>query len=389
MPEIKDDNAIRCSRCLYDETFPGIHFDDAGECNYCALHDEMDAQYPAGAEGRKQLEKMAEQVRRDGKGKDYDCIVGFSGGCDSSYMLYLLVDLGLRPLAVHFDNTWNNGFASNNIYRVTRCLNVDLETYVVDDKEIDDVYRAFVLSGVNDLDVATDLGQVAVTCRVAERYGLRWVMDGHSFRTEGVSPLGMFYMDGKYLQSVHKRYGRMKLRTLPQLTLVNFLRWSGCRGIRRHRPLYHLDYIKEDAKKFMSENFDWQWYGGHHLENKIPAFWHTFMADINGFDSRLLGCAALVRSGQMSREDGIHSLSEEVQLDPDLLHIVCVRLELSKDELFYHLTKQRVLYTEFETYRDTFKKLKPLFWLLYKMDRVPKSFYVKYCTANLDKTLEV
>ena len=368
-----------CARCLYDETTPGISFDSAGVCSYCHVHDAMDRQYPTGAAGEAALAATAERIRRAGRGKRYDCVVGVSGGCDSSWMLWKMVDLGLRPLAVHFDNTWNSPIATTNIYNVLEKLGVELYTYVVNNREYDDIYRAFMLAGVKDVEAPTDIGLAATLYMAAEKHGLKYIIEGHSFRTEGVAPLGWIYMDGRYIRSVHQAYGTRPMRTFPNLDMGRFLRWAAIRNIRRIRPLYHLDYRKDEAKRFLTENLNWEWYGGHHLENRFTAFWHTyFLPRRYGIDARLLGHSALVRSGQLSREAALADLAKPVEADPDIVELVKKRLRFSDAEFEAVMNLPRRHYSEFPTYKRAFERLRPLFWLLYKLDRVPRSFYKKF-----------
>jgi N-acetyl sugar amidotransferase len=372
-------NLVTCSRCLYDETVPSIVFDENGVCNYCHLHDEMDRQFPIGEEGQRALDRLADKIRQSGRGKKYDCVVGVSGGCDSSYLVYRMKELGLRPLAVHFDNTWNSPIATQNIHNVLEKLGVDLYTHVVDNKEYDDLYRAFLLSGVREADGPTDIALAATLYRAAEKFGVKYIIEGHSFRTEGISPLGWIYVDGKYIESVHKKYGTRKLKTFPNLKLFDFLRWSAIRNIRRVRPLYYMDYRKEEVKKFLAENLGWQWYGGHHLENRFTAFHHTYYAPRrDNIDMRILGYAALVRSGQMPRDEGFAKLAEPINEDPQIVQMVKKRLGFSDEEFEKVMNLPHREYTEFKTYKRTFERLTWLFWALYKLDRVPKSFYLKY-----------
>lgn len=197
----------RCSRCVYHEKTPGIFFDGNGVCNYCKIYDQMNLQYPTGQEGRKYLKVLADQIKRNGAGKQYDCIVGVSGGCDSSFMLYQIKELGLRPLAVHFDNTWNSKIAVENLRRMLKTLNVDLYTHVVDNEEYDDLCKSFLKAGVPDLDIPNDIGLATTLYQAAKKYDVKYIFDGHSFRTEGISPLGWTYMDGKYIDSVQKNLG--------------------------------------------------------------------------------------------------------------------------------------------------------------------------------------
>jgi len=377
-------NIVSCARCLYDETTPSISFDEGGVCNYCAMHDNLNREYPCDAEGEKRLRALADEIRAAGKGKKYDCVVGVSGGCDSSYLLVKMIELGLRPLAAHFDNTWNSPIATQNIYNLLERLNVDLFTIVVNNKEYDDIYRSFMLAGLKEVDAATDIGLAATLYRACEKYGVKYIIEGHSFRTEGVSPLGWAYVDGKYIESVHRKYGKLPLKTFPNLSLFNFLRWTTISNIKKVRPLYFIDYHKEEAKKFLADNYGWQWYGGHHLENRFAAFCHAYLYPRRfSVDMRTLGYSALIRSGQMKREEGAALMTEPPRLEPEILDMVKQRLGFSDEEFERVMTMPHHDYTEYQTYKKTFERLSWLFWILYKFNRVPKSFYMKYANRKL------
>ncbi len=372
-----------CARCLYDEETPAIVFDQDGVCNYCRMHDQLDREYPAGAEGRAILERQAEQIRREGKGKDYDCVVGVSGGCDSSYLVWLAKDLGLRPLAAHFDNTWDSKTAVENIHNVLDKLGVDLYTHVVDNVEYNDIYRSFLKAGVPDIEAPTDIGLASTLYMAAAKAKVRWIFEGHSFRSEGVSPLGWLYMDGKYISTIQKTYGGMPIRTFPNLTMARFLWWTGGRRIKKIRPLYHLEYRKEEVKKFLVDQFGWQWYGGHHLENRFTAFYHSyFLPRRFGIDQRVNGYSALMRSGQMTREEGMRLMAQPPHMEAGLLEMVRKRLGLDEMEFERLMNLPRRTFKEFRTYKKDFERLRPLFWAMYKLDLVPKSFYLKYTSRK-------
>jgi len=369
-----------CSRCVYDETVPKITFDSDGVCNYCHIHDELVARYPLGEDGQRCLEKLAQDIKKSARGKKYDCIVGVSGGCDSSYLVIRLVELGLKPLAVHFDNTWNSPIATQNIYNVLNKLDVDLYTYVVDNREYDDILRAFMLSGAKDLDAPLDIGLAAVLYNAAEKHGLKYIIEGHSFRTEGIAPLGWSYMDGRYVASVHKEYGRVKPKTYPNMTLSRFLRWTVFRGIRRVRPLYFMNYPKEEIKKRLTQKFDWQWYGGHHLESRFSAFCHLYVLPQRWNDDlRYLGHAALVRSNQLERQEALRELQNPVECPEEILNLVKKRLGFNDEEFERVMALPKKTWRDFPNYKRTFERLRPLFYLLAKIGRVPESFYVKFC----------
>lgn len=369
-----------CTRCVYDETVPSITFDGRGVCNYCHMHDDLDRRYPTGEEGERLLGKMGEEIRKAGRGKKYDCIVGVSGGCDSSFMLHKAVEMGLRPLAVHFDNTWNSAVATQNIYNVLDAIGVDLYTLVVDNKEYDDIYRAFLMSGLKDVDAPTDIALATTLYLAAEQHGVKYILEGHSFRTEGISPLGWLYMDGKFIESVHRRFGSLPMRSYPNLTLMRFVKWAAFRNIRRIRPLWYLPYNKDAAKRLLADRYGWQWYGGHHLENRFTAFYHSYLVPRRaGIDQRVLGHAALVRSGQLERPAALSQLASPQSCPAEIIAMVKKRLDLSDAEFDRLMSLPIARWQDFETYKPAFERLRPFFWVLMKLNRVPESFYMKFC----------
>ena len=187
---------------------------------------------------------------------------------------------------------------------------MDLWTYVVDNKEYDDIYRSFFEAGVPDLESCTDIALAATLNLAAEKFKVRYVIEGHNFRTEGVAPLGWIYMDGKYIKSVHERFGKVPMKTYPNMLMPAQLRWMIARRIRKIRPLWYLSYDKEKVKKFLESEYGWKWYGGHHLENRFTAFYHSyFIPKRFGYDMRRLGYAAQCRAGRMSQEEALAELA--------------------------------------------------------------------------------
>ncbi len=371
---------IMCERCLITSDVPGSRLNEKSVCFYCELHDSLDAQYPISHKGTADLDAFVARLKLEGQGKKYDCIMGVSGGTDSSYLAHMLVQMGVRPLAVHFDNTWNSPTATANIYAVLDKLGIDLETYVVDNAEYDDIYLSFLKAGVKDIEAPTDIGFMGVLYRAAEKHGIKHIVEGHSFRTEGVSPMGWLYMDGGYIKSVHDEFGIIPMKTYPNMDFRNFLRWSAFSGIERTRPLYWIDYNKEDAKRFLAEEYGWQWYGGHHLENRFTAFYHTFFLPKRfQINFRQIELSALVRSGQLEREEAKELFFAPRYPDPMLIELVKKRLRLSDEEFDEYLSMPIRTYRDFKTYKRRFELLRPLFWVLLKLNRVPKSFYEKFC----------
>ncbi len=349
----------RCTRCLYDTTIPGITFDAAGVCQYCHLHDELDAAYPIGAPGlTAHLFPLAERIRQDQRGDAFDVVVGLSGGCDSSYTLMIAHDLGLRPAAVHFDNGWNTDTAEHNMKVVCEGLNVPLFRHIVDRDEFDSINRAFLLSGTRDFEAPTDIGLTTTLYRYAEEFGVKYIFNGHSFRTEGIAPLGWSYMDGRYIADVCRKFnGPEQFDTFPNLWLRDFVRWS-LKGIKRIRPLYYVNYNKDNVKELLSERFGWKWYGGHHKESQITDFFMWMAYHRWGIDFRLLGWSALVRSGQMDRGEGLERLSEPVS-EPMGEMRARLNRRLLIDAPIHWSEQPKRTERDFRTYKRTFELTRP------------------------------
>lgn len=378
-----------CKTCIYDDTVPNITFNDAGVCNYCQQVEALKAQYKTGTSvGETQLMQIIDEIRRAGKGKKYDCIIGVSGGTDSSYLLMKAKEWGLRPLAVHYDNTWNSAIATENIRKVTQSLNIDLFTYVLDNQEADDIFRAFLTAGVPEFDASTDIGFVQIIRSAAAKFGVKYILEGHSFVAEGVSPMGNNYFDGAYIADVHRKYGRKKnLKSYKNLTFFQFLKWALIYRQKFIRPLWYLDYSKSSARIILEEKTGWRDYGGHHLENRSAAFLHTYYNPVKfGIDNRNWTLSADVRAGRRTQKEALAIYRTPIVPDPELIAYVKKRLELS-DANFEALIKgPKRTFRDFRTYKKRFERLRPLFYVLAKANLVPMSFYIKYCFPLGDET---
>lgn len=370
-----------CTRCIYDERVNGIAFDENGVCNYCHQIDKLKEEFStATPEGVRKLEGIIKEIKRAGRGKKYDCVIGVSGGTDSSYMVYLAKEWGLRPLAVHYDNTWNTAIATENIRKVLNSLGVDLYTHVVDNKESDDIFRSFFLASVAEIEAATDLALAEVMYRAAWRYGVRYVLEGHSFVTEGITPVGRNYFDGQYVRSIHGRFGRRRMVSYPLMTFSRFLWWTVFARIRKIRPFWYIDYSKEIARSFLEQRFGWKYYGGHHLENRMSSFLHSiYLPTKFSTDMRNNTLAALVRNGVLSREDAWAEYNAAPYAEDELLTYFKKRLEITDEEYNRVMSMEPRAWWEFPTYKKRFEFLRPLFKLLAKANLVPTSFYLKYC----------
>ncbi len=259
-------------------------------------------------------------------------------------------------------------------------LDIDLYTHVVDNKESDDIFRAFFTAGVAEIDAATDLALAETLYRAASKYGVKYVLEGHSFITEGITPIGRNYFDGKYIQSIHSRFGRLAMKTYPLMTFSRFLWWSCGARIRKIRPFWYIPYSKEEARRYLQDQFGWQYYGGHHLENRMTAFFHGIYAPQKFHsDFRNNTLSALVRNGKMSREAALAEYAAPPLVEDDLLAYFKKRLGLSDQEYSRLMDAPPKSWRDFPTYKRRFERLRPLFYVLAKRNLVPMSFYLKYC----------
>lgn len=353
-----------CTRCVIDSTVPGSSFGRDGVCNYCRLHDILDRESPRGQDGEKILDDLVARIKQNGRGKNYDCVVGVSGGTDSIYLLYLTKRLGLRPLAVHFDNGWDSEIAVNNIQKALTTLQIDLQTYVVDWEEFKDILRSFLKASIPWADIPTDIGIVSALYRVANQEHLRYILVGNNFRTEGKMPTEWTYADGRMLKAIHHRFGQRKIKTFPNLTLFDMAYYSLVWRIRILRPLNYVDYRKDKARDILSKEMDWQYYGGHHYESIYTRFAYSFLLPRKfHIDKRIITHSALVRSGEMTREAALESLAQAAyppdQAQQDVSYVI-KKLDLSEAEFAEIMAQPPKSFRDYPSYYPWFERLAPL-----------------------------
>lgn len=382
-----DDKALSnylqiCTRCIYDARVSNIEFDHNGVCNYCHQIDGLVHEYGTGqAKGLKNFEAILDKVRASGKNKKYDCVIGISGGTDSCYMVHMAVkEWGLRPLAVHYDNTWNSSTATQNIFKILKPLDVDLYTKVVNNVEIDDIIRSFFRAGVAEIEGPTDLGYAETLNRAAWKHGVKYAFEGHTFVTEGITPVGRNYFDGKYIKSIHSEFGKEPMKTYPLMDFKNFMFWSIFARVRKIRPLWYLDYSKEYAREILSREYGWEYYDGHHLENRLSAFYHSvYLPQKFNTDMRNNTLSALVRNGKMDRGEAWAEYNEPPYIEEELISYFQKRLGLSENEYASIMAEAPRNWYEFPTYKKRFERMRPIFKVLADANLVPRSFYLKYC----------
>jgi N-acetyl sugar amidotransferase len=376
-----DNHPQVCSRCVSDSTIPGIHFDERHVCQFCHVHDEMEKQYPKGEAGRQRLEQLIAKIKREGRRRNYDCIVGVSGGRDSTYLLYVAVQLGLRPLAVHFDNGWNSEIAVRNIKNALSKLNVDLYTIVADWEEFKDLQIAFLRASVSDAEVPTDVAIFGSLHRVAAEEGVRYILNGHSFRTEGIMPIGWTYMDGRYIDSVHRLFGQKKRRnTVPNFTYLDLIYYNLLKRIKVIPLLNYVDYSHEQADEILKENLDWIYYGGHHHESHFTHFFQSFLLPQKfNIDKRKIEYSALIRSGARRRADALSELQEvPYPCDEALIAYTIKKLGLSSEEFAEIMKTKPKSFHDYPTYYPMIQKLRLFVRIACTFGLLPKLLAYKY-----------
>jgi N-acetyl sugar amidotransferase len=325
-----------CSRCVMDTSDPDITFDDAGVCSHCRAYDAFVAGLPGLEERSRELDRIIAEVKEEGRGKEYDCILGLSGGVDSSYAAYISKQLGLRPLVVHFDSGWNSEIAVKNIENIVRKLGYDLYTHVVDWEEMKDLQLAYLRASVINADIPQDYAFISALYELAGRKGIRYFISGYNYQSEFILPRKWVYdtRDLCNLKAIHKRFGKRPLKKYPLMSQLTYIYHRLTK--KKVDLLYYMDYNKLDAMRLLERELDWRYYGGKHYESVWTKFYQAYYLPTKfGIDKRRAHLSSLVVSGQMSREAAMAELGEELyppdQLRNDIEYI-CRKLDISRAE---------------------------------------------------------
>jgi N-acetyl sugar amidotransferase len=362
-----------CTRGVWDETVPGITFDENGISNYARLFDKLVEAYPRGEKGKAFWNDLVIKIKDRGKGKQYDCVIGMSGGTDSSYLLHLAKEHGLRPLAVNLDNGWSSEIAVKNIKKMTAALKIDLETYVIEYEEIKDLLRSYMLAGLPWIDMPTDLAIKAILYKIASRVGVNYILRGNDFRSEGSQPKEWTYGDGRQLLAVHKQFGKVKLKTFPNYTLFNLFYYGFLKKIKSIYPFYYLEYNKSKAQEFLIKEYGWEYYGGHHHENIFTKFVISYWTfEKFGIDKRKISSSALTLSGEIQREDACNQISR-LPYSPDeiepMINYVIKKLDINRSQFDQIRKAQNHSYKDYPSYDFFFERMmkvsKPFLKLLF------------------------
>lgn len=354
-----------CPRCLFTEDIAKIP-SDGGQCNYCDLQDALKLKAnPA------DWDDIVANIKAKGRGKQYDCLIGISGGEDSSILLWMAVNAwNLRPLVIHFNNRANRPEADNNIRVITKMMNVNFIEYFVDQREYDRLTDSFLKAGVQDADIPNDIAMAKLMYIAARDNGIRYILNGHDYAREGSSPAAWSYMDARYVQSVYQKWTGTKLKNYPLYTFWDQI-MQGILGIKQVRPYHYHPELDRIPILERLKAAGWQDYGGKHNENVYTSFIGNFLLPRKfKIDKRITYLSAQIREGYIYKEYAREILQQPAEFDLSDLG--------ERESHVLDLVNERIgKRTDYARYN--FKRWKPVIWLLSKMNIVPHTMFVKYC----------
>ena len=345
-----------CTRCVMDTTDPDITFDAEGVCCHCHQYTQLARQVAhSGDEGQQRLTELATKIHRDGLGQRYDCVIGVSGGVDSTFVAYKVKQLGLRPLAVHLDNGWDSESAVSNISMALKVLGIELQTHVIEWEEFKDIQLAFLRSGVPDCEIPTDHANVSAVHHAASRLGIRHVIWGFNSRTETHLPpaWSRAHYDWRYIKAIHRRFGSGRIRSFPHLDF-----WAYLNGYRfTQTQLNLLDYVdlsKAETVKILERELGWRNHGGKHYESVYTRWYQGWFLPVRfGYDKRKTHLSSLICSGEITRADALLQLEQPVyppEMQRSDTEYVMKKLGLSPAEFQAILTAPKRSFYEFPSY---------------------------------------
>jgi N-acetyl sugar amidotransferase len=360
-----------------DTSDPDIIFDEKGECNHCKQHDIFVRDHvPVGEKATVELNKLVDRIKSQGRGKKYDCIIGLSGGVDSTYVALLVKKLGLRPLAVHLDNGWNSELAVKNVENIVNKLGFDLYTIVINWEEFKALQLAYLRSGVVDLEATSDHAIVATMYKLCKEHDLHFVIGGTNFATESILPQKWYFQrkdDLVNLKDIYKKYGSgIKLRTFPTLGFPKLVYYNLFHRVEWISILNYVPYVKDEVKEIIKKELDWNDYGGKHHESIITKFYQSYILPQKfGYDKRRAHLSSLICSKQISRDQALYELSLPVykcnfDLENDIEYII-KKFGISRSEFDLILSGEKRQHDEFKT--DIWQRI-----LFYKSIDILKSF---------------
>jgi N-acetyl sugar amidotransferase len=354
-----------CSNCVMDTSDPNIIFDNNGVCDHCHdFYDNVKPNWHTDEQGKIALRKVIDKIKASGKEQDFDCILGISGGVDSSYMLHLAVrEFGLRPLVFHVDGGWNSELAVHNINVMIDKLGLDLYTEVINWEEMKDFQLAFFKSGVPHLDIPQDHAFVATLYHFANKYKIKYILNGGNFSTECVQyPMQWFYYgtDMSHINDIRKKFGTSKMETYPfSSVLYHKLYLKYIKGVQVVKPLNFIPFIKADALLLLEKEYGWKPYPQKHFESRFTKFYEGYwLPERFGYDTRRVQYSSLILTSQMTREEAVEKLMK-LAYDPikinDEFTYISTKLGITPDELRQYFTMPRKYYWDYKNQQHLFR----------------------------------
>jgi N-acetyl sugar amidotransferase len=328
-----------CTKTVMDTTDCEISFDKDGVSNhFYEYYQKANKILLPHVERENVFNSLIEKIRRSGKGKMYDCLIGLSGGVDSSYIAYVAGELKLNALIVHFDNGWNSELAVSNIKKIVSKYNFDLHTFVVDWEEFKDIQLSFFKASVPNIEVVTDHAIIATLHKVAGEYNIEYLISGSNIVTEGILPSSWGYdaSDFKHIKDIHKIFGKTKIKTFPRLSLYNYFYYMFIKRVKKVNILNYMNYNKENAIKTLETELGWKYYGGKHYESIFTQFFQAYVLPTKfGIDKRKAHLSSLICSGQILRDEAIEELKTPLYSQSQLIEhkdYMFKKLEISPAE---------------------------------------------------------
>lgn len=358
-----------CTFCVMNTTALGIKFDENGQCNYC-----KDFKKKAELKKNKNLDYLISRIKKDSK--KYDCIVGLSGGVDSSYTLVKVVELGLKPLAVHLDNGWNSELAQNNIENLVKSLNVDLYTYVIDWNEYKSMMNSFFDADVIDIELLMDNAMYSINYQMAKKENVKFILSGSNFSTEGMSmPKNMNWIkfDKKNIQSIIKTFGDHKIQSYPVIGVLDLIRYILLYNIKWVHFLDYFNYNKNEAINILKNEYKFKTYEYKHYESIFTRFYQGYILPKKfNIDKRILHLSTLIVTNQLSREEALKKLklnpySNDLELDEDKNYFL-KKMNWSEKKLEEYLNRPPKPHTKFSNSKFVYKNLLKIYKLFKSSD---------------------
>lgn len=351
-----------CVRCIMDQTDIDITFDDEGVCSHCRRYERVAKTRLFSPEEREtKLQILINEIKSAGKGKPYDCVIGISGGVDSTYVAWLVKQHGLRPLAIHLDNGWNSELAVANIHKVLKTLNIDLYTHVIDWEEFRDLQLSFLKASTPDGEIPTDHAIFALLYEMANKYGLKHVITGTNVVTEAILPekWGYGYFDWRYVKDVHRLFGASRLSTYPHFSLSKLAYYVFLMKIRMVSILNYVEYDKEKAMCLLQDELGWVYYGGKHYESIYTRFYQAYILPRKfSIDKRKAHYSNLICSGQLARATALEMMQEPVYPEDLLIEdrsYVIKKLQISEFEFDAIMASPILTFENYKTSHNLFE----------------------------------